>query len=115
MRSALHRSGLRFRVDLPIRLGVGRTVRPDVVFPKQRLAIFIDGCFWHGCPIHGTSPVTNRQYWSPKIEENRERDRRNTAELEAEGWTVIRAWEHDEPAMVVERVLRVMRLTVDSM
>jgi len=111
VRSALHQAGLRFRVDLPIRLGDGRTVRPDVVFTKQRIAIFIDGCFWHGCPAHGTSPATNRQYWAPKIEENRRRDLRNTKELEAQGWRVIRAWGHDEPIALVERMMSAMGIT----
>lgn len=111
MRSALHLAGLRFRIDLPIRLEVGRTVRPDVVFTKRKIAIFIDGCFWHGCPIHGTSPATNRQYWGPKIAENRERDLRNTRDLEAAGWTVIRAWEHEKPDALVVQVIRAMSLT----
>jgi DNA mismatch endonuclease (patch repair protein) len=111
VRSALHLAGLRFRVDLPIRLAVGRTVRPDVIFPKKRVAIFIDGCFWHGCPVHGTLPVANREYWGPKIDENRQRDLRNTRDLEAECWTVIRAWEHEDPDALVQRVVKAIRIT----
>jgi DNA mismatch endonuclease (patch repair protein) len=104
VRSALHRAGLRFRVDLAIQVADGRPIRPDLVFPRQRVAVFVDGCFWHGCPDHGTRPVTNSEYWLPKIEANRGRDRRNTRALEAQGWTVLRAWEHEEPSLVVERV-----------
>ena len=101
---ALHTAGLRFRVDLPVRVEGSRPIRPDVVFPRRRVALFIDGCFWHGCPIHGTSPSTNSHYWLPKIRENQERDRRHVALLEAAGWQVIRVWEHEHPAEVAELV-----------
>src|SRR5436305_15111497 len=74
VRSALHARGLRFRVDLPVRPASGRPIRPDVVFTRQRLALFIDGCWWHGCPEHGTRAVTNADYWGPKIDANRERE-----------------------------------------
>lgn len=105
IRSALHRRGFRFRVDLPIRVESSRPIRPDIVFPKAKVAVFIDGCFWHGCPEHGTLPATtNRDYWALKIEQNRARDQRNELALQSSGWTVIRAWEHDEPAVVVESI-----------
>jgi DNA mismatch endonuclease (patch repair protein) len=97
LRSALHQMGLRFRVDHPIRCGPGRPIRPDIVFTKARLAIFVDGCFWHGCPDHGRSPKSNSGYWSAKIALNQDRDRRQTDALAAAGWTVLRVWEH-EPA-----------------
>lgn len=109
MRSALHAAGLRYRVDSPVRVEGSRSVRPDVVFPKQRLAVFIDGCFWHGCPMHGTAPTTNADYWGPKIAENRERDRRHTAALEEGGWRVVRVWEHDNPQEVAQRVAALVR------
>jgi DNA mismatch endonuclease (patch repair protein) len=86
-----------------------RPIRPDVVFPKQRIALFIDGCFWHGCPEHGTLPATNVDYWLPKIEENRARDARHNAELTAAGWTVVRAWEHEDPAAVANKVASLVR------
>src|ERR1700732_2927625 len=70
LRSALHRAGLRFRVDFPIRTPGARPVRPDVVFPARRIAVFVDGCFWHGCPEHGTWPATNEAYWMQKIQAN---------------------------------------------
>ncbi|MGH2918157.1 MAG: very short patch repair endonuclease [Solirubrobacteraceae bacterium] len=110
MRSALHRAGLRFRVDMPVRPAGHRVVRPDVVFPRRRLAIYVDGCFWHGCPIHGTQARTNAGYWRAKIAENQERDRRITAALEDDGWIVLRFWEHEEPAEMAARVAAALRL-----
>jgi DNA mismatch endonuclease, patch repair protein len=104
LRRLLHRAGLRYRVDYPIEIG-GRKARPDVVFTRRRLAVFLDGCFWHGCPQHCRLPTSNRDYWIAKIERNRDRDARTSAALEAAGWRVIRAWEHEPPDEVVGRVL----------
>lgn len=109
LRSLLHRAGLRFRVDLPIRPGSGRPIRPDIVFPRRRVAVFVDGCFWHGCPIHATQPATNAEYWGDKIVENRARDARTTEALEALGWTVRRFWEHEDPARAAEAVEAMVR------
>lgn len=95
LRSALHAAGLRYRVDLPIRLPGRRPIRPDVVFTRRRIAVFVDGCFWHGCPEHGRAPKRNDDYWSAKLETNRRRDLEQTAALEADGWTVVRLWEHE--------------------
>ncbi|ATB39391.1 very short patch repair endonuclease [Cystobacter fuscus] len=89
LRSALWRAGLRFRLQARTPHG-----RPDVVFPKARVAVFIDGCFWHGCPEHYVRPRTRNEFWSSKLLENVERDRRQTLQLEAEGWRVCRFWEH---------------------
>jgi DNA mismatch endonuclease (patch repair protein) len=101
VRSLLHAQGLRFRVDLPIRVEGQRPIRPDIVFIRQHVAVFIDGCFWHGCREHGQRPkIRNGAYWSPKIAGNAERDRRHTAALEAAGWTVLRFWEHERPGEV---------------
>jgi len=108
VRSALHRVGLRFRVDLRIE-AEGQPVRPDVVFPRQRVAVFIDGCFWHGCPDHGTRPTTNSGYWLSKIEANRKRDHQNTHALRTQGWTVLRVWEHEDPRHVADVVARAVR------
>jgi len=69
--------------------------RPDFVFRKERIAVFVDGCFWHGCPVHGRKPGSNQEYWGPKLLRNRARDRRVTRELKKLGWKVIRIWEHD--------------------
>jgi DNA mismatch endonuclease, patch repair protein len=109
LRSALHAAGLRFRVDMPIRPGGGRPVRPDIVFTRQRVAVFIDGCFWHGCPIHWSRSKTNTPYWDEKVLANRERDARTTAALKADGWTVVRVWEHEEIEAVTHRVAGVVR------
>jgi len=98
VRSILHRIGLRFRKDHPIALSSGKIVRPDIVFTKQKIAIFIDGCFWHSCPQHGTSPKSNKEYWIPKLRENIARDRDSDIALISEGWLVVRIWEHVAPA-----------------
>ncbi|MBN8866049.1 MAG: very short patch repair endonuclease [Solirubrobacterales bacterium] len=103
VRSALHRLGLRFRKHHPIRLP-NRLVKPDVVFTRQKVAVFIDGCFWHGCPEHGTTPKANSDYWKPKLERNKARDREVDLGLAAAGWTVIRVWEHDDASMVAATV-----------
>jgi len=103
----LHRSGLRFRKHarpLP-----GLRCEADVVFTRQRVVVFIDGCFWHGCPAHGRRPTRNSEYWSPKIERNIARDRRNDDALTAAGWTVLRFWEHDDPAAVATAVYEAVR------
>jgi DNA mismatch endonuclease (patch repair protein) len=108
LRSELHRRGLRFRKDLLIRTSAGPKVRPDVVFTKARVAVFVDGCFWHGCPDHGTVPRRNTEYWGPKLDRNIERDHRANETLEAEGWLVLRVWEH-EGSEAAERVVKAVR------
>ncbi|MBA2297818.1 MAG: very short patch repair endonuclease, partial [Actinobacteria bacterium] len=95
IRSAVHRRGLRYRKDLLVRVE-GLRVRPDLVFTRQKVAVFIDGCFWHRCPEHGTDPKRNVQYWKPKLQANVERDQRVTDALSASGWTVVRVWEHED-------------------
>lgn len=105
LRSELHRRGLRFRVDFPIRCGTGRPIRPDIVFTRARLAIFVDGCFWHGCEHHGRTPKSNIAYWEAKIELNRDRDRRQTVRLSDAGWRVLRVWEHEDPASGAARIV----------
>jgi DNA mismatch endonuclease, patch repair protein len=95
LRSALHQRGYRFRKDHPVRVG-GKVARPDIVFTKRLVAVFVDGCFWHSCPDHGRRPGVNGEYWSPKLEGNAIRDREQTAALQSAGWTVLRFWEHEE-------------------
>jgi DNA mismatch endonuclease (patch repair protein) len=97
LRSELHRRGLRFRKDLPIRTAT-RIVRPDVVFTKAKVAVFLDGCFWHACPEHGTNPKSNEWYWTAKLQRNVVRDREVDAALNLAGWRVMRFWEHENPA-----------------
>lgn len=103
MRAELHRRGARFRKDLPLRLP-GRVVRPDIVFTRAMLAVFIDGCFWHCCPIHGNQPRRNTDYWRAKLALNIARDRKIDTELAAAGWRILRAWEHESATSVADRV-----------
>jgi DNA mismatch endonuclease, patch repair protein len=93
VRRTLHASGLRFNVDRRILTPTG-AARPDIVFPRVRVAVFIDGCFWHGCAVHGTVPKNNRDLWAPKLARNRERDAEQTRSLRGDGWIVVRFWEH---------------------
>jgi DNA mismatch endonuclease (patch repair protein) len=109
LRSALHRAGFRYRCDFRIDLLGGR-VRPDIVFTRKRVAVFVDGCFWHCCPEHGSKPSVNQSYWSPKLARNVERDARNTAWLTEAGWTVVRIWEHEDIASAIEQVTAALRL-----
>ncbi len=102
LRRELFRRGLRYRVDAPVP-GVTRA-RPDIVFPRKRVAVFVDGCFWHACPEHGTIPDSSREWWTKKLAANVERDRRHDRELAQAGWTVIRVWEHEEPEVAADRI-----------
>jgi DNA mismatch endonuclease, patch repair protein len=94
LRSALHARGLRFRKNYPVATS-SRRVRTDIAFPRQRVAIFVDGCFWHMCPRHGRVPRSNVEYWSAKLRRNVERDRVVDKLLLATGWKVLRIWEHE--------------------
>jgi DNA mismatch endonuclease, patch repair protein len=107
LRSALHARGLRFRKDLAVRVP-GRTVRPDVVFTRAKVAVFLDGCFWHCCPIHGNQPRQNTDYWAPKLARNVERDRAVDHCLGEAGWTVVRGWEHEDSGAIAARVAAVL-------
>lgn len=107
VRSALHRDGLRFRKGLTIRAGDVR-VRPDIVFTRAGLVVFIDGCFWHCCPEHGNQPDQNTSYWAVKLDRNVLRDQLVTAALTDEGWTVLRFWEHEPAEAVAEQVRRAL-------
>ncbi len=88
LRKAIWASGLRFRKFYG-------TKKIDIAFPTKKLAIFIDGCFWHGCPIHSHIPKSNQDYWIPKLEKNKKRDILTNLELESNGWVVLRFWEHE--------------------
>ena len=107
VRKLMHAGGLRYRVNFRPVPGLRRTA--DIVFTRVRLAVFIDGCFWHGCPEHYERPETNREYWDLKVTRNRERDVEINAALIVHGWHVLRFWEHDaisDPAAIVARVRR---------
>lgn len=107
LRRLLHGRGLRFRVDRPIP-GLPRR-RADLTFPVQRIVVFVDGCFWHGCPEHRSYPKTNADWWAHKLLRNIERDRETDAHLVALGWTIIRVWEHESPATAADRVEAAVR------
>jgi DNA mismatch endonuclease, patch repair protein len=110
LRSALFSLGLRYRVDHPVSLpGQSRAIRPDIVFTRARLAVFVDGCFWHGCPDHGTRPRKNSQYWDAKLARNHDRDRRYDELLESVGWTVIRFWEHESPHEAAQVIFQILK------
>jgi DNA mismatch endonuclease (patch repair protein) len=110
LRSALHAAGLRFRKDYRLDLGDVR-VRPDIVFTRAKVAVFVDGCFWHCCPKHGTQPSRNSDYWAPKLARNVQRDREQDGALVAHGWRVIRIWEHEHLDDAVQRVMYVVPAT----
>jgi DNA mismatch endonuclease (patch repair protein) len=108
VRKALHASGLRYRVA--VRPVADIRVAADIVFRGPRVAVFIDGCFWHGCPDHSSPPRTNAAYWSAKIAANRERDARAGRLLGDLGWTVIRVWEHEDPVLGAARIRDALRI-----
>lgn len=93
LRSRLHHAGYRYWIHR--RPEPAFRCLADIVFPRLKLAVFVDGCFWHGCPTHGTLPVANGDWWRVKLEGNKARDRRNGLYLGARGWTVLRVWEHE--------------------
>ena len=108
LRRELHAKGLRYRKNPSVRTSVG-VVRPDLAFAGPKVAVFVDGCFWHSCPVHGNTPGTNRDYWEPKLRRNRERDRQVTEALTADGWVVVRVWEHEPLASAATAVVTAVR------
>jgi DNA mismatch endonuclease (patch repair protein) len=108
LRSALHRQGYRFRKDHRLDLDAGARVRPDIAFTARRVAVFVDGCFWHACPEHGRNPEVNEWYWAPKLRRTVERDRAADAALAAAGWRVVRIWEHVPLADAIAAVTAVL-------
>lgn len=99
LRRELHRRGLRFRVNHP-----GLPGRPDIAFTRAKVAVFVDGCFWHACPQHGTMPRHNRDWWRAKLDRNVARDRRKDAALGELGWSVLHIWEHESAVSAADRV-----------
>ncbi|WP_406372165.1 very short patch repair endonuclease [Streptomyces sp. NBC_00647] len=102
VRRLLHSSGLRYRVNVPVPGLPRRTI--DIVFGKAKIAIFMDGCFWHGCPEHATQPKANAEWWRAKLSKNVTRDRETTDHLLAAGWTVLRFWEHESSGDVARKI-----------
>ncbi len=107
LRRALHALGLRYRLQVPLSKKPRRVA--DIVFVGARVAVFVDGCFWHGCPLHATWPKENAGFWRAKIEANRARDADTTRRLRELGWDVIRVWSHEDPVeaarLIYDRVL----------
>lgn len=115
LRHLLHAAGFRYRVDWP--MPGDRRRRIDIAFTRRKIAVFVDGCFWHRCPTHYVSPKANADFWDIKIRGNAERDARTTAQLLASGWLVLRFWEHEDPQDMAERVAAALRdghMTVDA-
>lgn len=107
LRSALHAMGLRYRLHRPVVPGTRRKV--DIVFGPSRVAVFLDGCFWHGCRVHGAhTPTVNTWYWPEKIKGNRDRDEDTNARLRAAGWEVVRVWEHEDPVAAARKIGRLV-------
>ncbi|BCN46974.1 DNA mismatch endonuclease Vsr [Rhodococcus hoagii] len=109
LRRELHRRGARFFVDRAPLRGLRR--RADLVFPRRRVAVYVDGCFWHSCPQHATSPKNNAQWWADKLAANVVRDRDTDTRLADAGWTVVRIWEHEDPTEAADRVQAALRAT----
>jgi DNA mismatch endonuclease (patch repair protein) len=106
LRSAVHALGLRYRVDARPLKTLRR--RADLVFPRAKVAVFLDGCFWHGCPVHHTVAAANASFWAEKVSTNRARDSDTDAKLAEAGWVSVRVWEHEDPAGAAERVRAVV-------
>jgi DNA mismatch endonuclease, patch repair protein len=107
LRSAVHALGLRYRVSVRPINGLRRTA--DLVFTRAKVAVFLDGCFWHGCPQHHTVAVTNARFWADKVEGNRARDRDTDRQLSEVGWTTVRVWEHEDCREAALRVRDVVQ------
>lgn len=106
LRSSLHKLGLRFRIDVKPIKELNR--RADIVIRTVKVAVFVDGCFWHGCPIHGTQAKANAEFWSMKIKQNQERDKDTVNQLEAAGWKVIRVWEHEDKDEIAKEIYEIV-------
>ena len=106
IRKDLFRRGFRYRIHP--RLGNTTRARPDFAFMRQRVAVVVDGCFWHWCPMHGTLPERNAGWWGRKLQENVERDQRHEQELQAAGWKVVRVWEHEDATVAAGRIAAIL-------
>lgn len=107
LRRAAHALGLRYRVSARPMPAIRRTA--DLVFTRRKVAVFLDGCFWHGCPDHHTKAATNAGYWAEKVRRNRERDAETDRLLQEAGWTVIRVWEHEDPTEAASKIAELVR------
>lgn len=106
LRRLLHQRGLRYHVDARPISSYRR--RADIVFRSARVAVFVDGCFWHGCPRHGSTPRTHRSWWATKIARNRARDLQTSRFLRTLGWSVVRTWEHADSERAADRIVQLV-------
>jgi DNA mismatch endonuclease (patch repair protein) len=104
LRRELHRLGVRYRVHLRNLPGT-----PDIALTRARVAVFVDGCFWHRCPQHGTAPKNNSAWWTAKLDGNVERDRRKDMQLKGLGWVPVHVWEHEDPAIAAAKIYKIWR------
>jgi DNA mismatch endonuclease (patch repair protein) len=107
LRSAVHALGLRYRVNTRPLRDLRRTA--DLVFSRAKVAVFLDGCFWHGCPMHHTKAVTNASYWATKVARNIERDAETDRRLSEAGWLSVRVWEHEDPLQAAQKIALLLR------
>lgn len=107
LRRELHRRGLRFRVQRKAEFDSRRSI--DIAFPRHKVAVFVDGCFWHFCPDHAVMPTNNAEFWRAKLQANRDRDLDTTRRLEACGWTVLRIWEHEDVRRAADAVAAIVK------
>jgi len=112
VRRAVHALGLRYRVDTRPLPDLNR--RADLVFTRAKVAVFVDGCYWHGCPEHGTTAKTNATYWGPKIRRNRSRDGETNRLLGEAGWVTVRIWEHEDALEAARHIASVVRVCSPS-
>ncbi len=112
LRSELHKRGLRYRVDVKTIKELNR--RADIVFRSAKVAVFVDGCFWHGCPIHGTQAKANAEFWKNKIKQNQVRDADTNKRLKKAGWRVIRVWEHENPEKASQKIYNIIMKCKDK-
>lgn len=115
LRRALHRSGLRYCVNRRLSVDEGRPIAIDIVFPRLKIAVFVDGCFWHGCREHRTLPSSNRTYWEPKIARTIQRDLDTSDRLSRAGWAVVRIWEHEDISAARDRISALVKGSRDDM
>lgn len=107
LRRALHARGLRYRLQIHVPGNQRRRI--DIAFTRAKVAVLVDGCYWHGCPDHGTRPKANREWWDWKIQRNRDRDRDTDRLLDEHGWAVVRVWEHEDPEAAAVRIEEIVR------
>jgi DNA mismatch endonuclease (patch repair protein) len=112
LRRELHRRGFRFRVQMKVPNNRRRTI--DIAFTRARLAVYVDGCFWHGCPEHHVPPKANGEWWTWKVERNRARDRDTDAALRDSGWMPLRIWEHEDVDSAASRVEDAYRMLIGA-